>query len=241
LLCLLLNAYLLHAQQKYEKTVPATGVKKGIVRLEIPAGTLKMNATATQLLQAQVQYEHANWKPSLNLNKNNGNVEVKLIQENINDIDDNDRNEWVVNLSKNTPLALYLQMGAGESKIDLSNSKVQQLELEAGAVELDVKLSKSDLRKADIKAGVGELTLDLTGDWDHDLIVDVAGGIGEINLKLPKNTGVRLETAGLGSQNLGNLTKEGNYYRNAALGKSKHTLTIKATGGLGSITVMNEK
>ncbi|WP_266204651.1 toast rack family protein [Pontibacter kalidii] len=241
LLCLLFAAHGLFAQQKYEKSVSATGVSKGTVKLEIPAGTLKLNASGSELLRAQVEYERPSWKPSMQMHTNNGTASITLKQESLRNNEDSGQNDWVVNLSRTTPLALHLQFGAGKSDINLTNSKVQKLQIEAGAAELNVKLSKSDLRQADIKAGVGELTLDLTGDWSHDLTVDVAGGIGDINIKLPKNTGVRLETAGLGSQELDGLTKEGTYYRNAALGKSKHTLTIKATGGLGSITVMNEK
>lgn len=243
LLCLLISAHVLLAQQKYsyEKTIPASGVKKGNVRLEIPVGTLQLNATGSDMLNSKVQYTHSNWKPSMNLNNNNGTVDLKLSQDKVSGSQENVGNSWVVNLGKNIPLALFLQMGAGESKIDLSNSQVQRLEIEAGAASLHVNLGKSAIKIADIKAGVGELNLDLRGNWDHDAAVEVAGGIGDINIKLPKNTGVRLETAGLGSQNLDGLTKEGSYYRNAALGKAKHTLTIKATGGLGSITVMNEK
>ncbi|ARS34355.1 toast rack family protein [Pontibacter actiniarum] len=241
LLCLFLITHALVAQQKYEQSISASGVKKGSVRLEIPAGTLHLNASGSALLSTQVLYGRPSWRPGMTLKKQNGAADIRLSQENLEDGEENSENKWVVNLSKSTPLALYLQMGAGESTIDLSNSQVQQLEVEAGAAALDIKLSKSELRKADIKAGVGQLTLDLRGDWDHDLTLDVAGGIGEINLKLPKGTGVRLETNGLGSQHLDGLTREGNYYRNAALGKARHTITIKASGGLGSVVVMNEK
>lgn len=241
LLCLLLTTHMLFAQQKYEKTIPATGITKGSIRLEIPAGTLKLNASASELVTTHVEYEHPSWKPSMNLNKNNGTADVVLKQENITNTENSGDNDWVVNLSKSTPLALYLQMGAGESTIDLRNSQVQQMEVEAGAVALEVKLGKSAIREASIQAGVGELNLDLSGEWDHDVTLDIAGGIGDINIRLPKNTGVRMETSGLGSQDLAGLTKDGKYYRNAALGKAKHTITIKATGGLGSITVMNEK
>lgn len=153
---------------------------------------------------------------------------------------DNDENKWTVNLSKTIPIDLYLKIGAGETKLDLSNSQVTKLDVEGGAVSLDVNLKGSKARKVDINAGVGEVNLNLTGNWDQNAIIDIAGGIGEVNLKLPKNTGVKLKTAGLGGRNLGNLQKNGSYYTNAALGKSKSTLTITVSGGLGSINVTQE-
>ncbi|WP_179222967.1 toast rack family protein [Pontibacter ummariensis] len=239
LLYLLLTAHVLLAQQRhtFKQNIPATGINKGTVRIEVPAGVLQVKATGSNFLDTQVQYGQPSWKPSLHLNKNNGVADLRLTQKDITDGEDNNDNKWTLNLSKNIPTALYLEMGAGESSLDLSNSQVRQLDVQAGAVALDINLSKSQLRQADIKAGVGELNLDLRGDWDHDLTVDIAGGIGEINLKLPQHTGVRLKTSGLGSQDLAGLKDAGSYYKNDALGKARHTITLNVTGALGSINV----
>jgi hypothetical protein len=245
LLCLVLLAHMLLAQQKqtYSKTVPATGISKGSITLEVPAGVIELQATGNDFMKTEVQYNKADWKPRMDLNTNNGAATLSLAQKDMDNTENNEatENKWTVNISKNTPTALHLKIGAGETKLDLSNSQVQTLDVEAGAVALDVNLSKSGLRKADIKAGVGEVKLDLSGDWDHDLTVDVIGGIGDISITLPQSTGVKLKVSGLGSLDVAGLTKEGNYYRNAALGKSKHTLTINATGGLGSIKVQTKK
>lgn len=240
LLSICLTAHVLMAQQTYDKVIPATGISNGTVRLEIPVGTLNLNASGSDLISTKIQYSLVSWTPRMDLSKKNGTAALELSQKKVSGNQSDVENNWDVNLSKNTPLALFIQMGAGESKIDLGNSKVQKLEIQAGAVALDVKLAKSALREANIKAGVGELNLDLSGDWNHDLTLDIAGGMGEINLTLPKGTGVKLETSGFGSQDLSGLTKKGKFYINEAFGKTNHTLTIKAAGGLGSITVRNQ-
>jgi hypothetical protein len=41
--------------------------------------------------------------------------------------------------------------------------------------------------------GAGEVTVDLTGDWQNDLDVNIEGGVGEITLRLPRGVGVRVE------------------------------------------------
>jgi len=237
----LLPAHLLFAQQKYTKTVSGAGVKKGSIHLEIPAGELTLNSGGSNLAETEVRYGSADWKPSLSQSTSNGVMTLTFKQKDIKNGNNGDsENKWRVNLSKTIPTDLYLKMGAGETKLDLSNSQLRKLDIEAGAVSLDVNLKGSKAQEVDINAGVGEVNLDLTGNWDHDATIDIAGGIGEVNLKLPKNTGIRLKTAGLGGRDLGNLQKNGSYYTNAAYGRSKYTLTINVAGGLGSINVVQE-
>lgn len=153
----------------------------------------------------------------------------------------NAKNEWKVNLSRNTPLDLTIKIGAGESKLNLQNSNIQKLTLNAGAASTDIDLRGSKINDLDVNVGVGQLTLDLRGNWDHDVNVDVTGGIGDVKIRLPKSTGVRLKSSGLGSRNMASLQKEGNTYVNAALANSKHVINIKVAGGLGSVTVLQDE
>ncbi len=240
-LCFLLPMHLLLAQQKYTKTVSTGNIKKGTIHLEIPAGELRLRNGSSNLIDTEVLYAKADWKPSLHVNTSNGVTDLTFKQQDFKSSGDNNgENKWNINISKTTPLDLYLKMGAGDTKLDLSNSQLRKLTIEAGAVGLTVNLKGSSARNVSISAGVGEVNLDLTGNWDHDATIEIAGGIGEVNLKLPKNTGVKLKTSGLGDRSLGNLKKNGDYFTNAALGKSKNTLTITVSGGLGSINVKEE-
>lgn len=241
-LSLLLPVQLLLAQNsyKFKEAVPLNGAKEGNIRLEMPAGELNVASGSKGLLDATISYQKSDWKPSMRQSIKNGISDLTIKQQDLDNKENSGKNNWDININKNLPTNLYLEMGAGKSVLDLSSSQLQKLKVDAGAVSLDVKLSKSAVKEVDINAGVGEVTVDLTGTWDHSMSLDVDGGIGDIKLKLPKNTGVKLTATGLGSKTLTGLTKKNNYYANAALGKAKHTLTIQVTAGLGSISVVQE-
>ncbi|NDK56707.1 toast rack family protein [Pontibacter fetidus] len=222
----------------FKQAVKADNVKQAIVKLEMPAGELHLKTGTTQLIDAQVNYNQAGWKPVMNYSKSNGGANLTLKQEEISNKENNGENKWTINLNKTIPLQLAVSMGAGEANLDLSKSRLEKLEVEAGAVSCNINLAGSAVKTAKISAGVGELNVDMSGNWNHNATVDISGGIGDVKLKLPKGTGVRIKASGLGSRNLNGFRKNTDYHQNAALGKSKHTLTINVSGGMGSLTVV---
>ena len=237
LLLILPLALLAQDAKQFKQTVALDGAKTGNIRLELPAGELHLKTGSKALLDASITYDRADWKPSVNINKNDGAASLTINQKNTNNKESSGENKWNVSLNKNIPLNLHLTMGAGTSKLDLNNSNLKKLKIEAGAVSMDVNLGGSAVKEVDIAAGVGELNVDLTGNWDHDVDIEVTGGIGEVNISVPKNTGVLLNATGIGTKNLNGFKKNGSHHQNAAYGKSKHTLTIKVSGGMGNINV----
>lgn len=243
-IALLLPLQALLAQQDFEfrKTASAAGAKKGTVTLEIPAGELQVKADGASLVEAQVLYTMAGWLPVFTSNNSKTEPEVSIRQKEKADSNGkNAKNDWNINLSKTTPIDLYIKMGAGQSRLDLQNSHIKKLTMDAGAVGSDIDLRGSQVSDVTVNAGVGEVNLDLRGDWNHDVDVDVSGGIGDVRIRVPKGTGVRVKSSGMGSRNMDGLQKVGNAYVNEALGKSKHVIDITVTGGLGSISVQQDK
>lgn len=224
--------------KQYKHSIPLSGAKQGTIKLEIPAGELTLQTGSNQLLDANIRYHRAGWEPILNLNRNDKTARIALKQKEVGNKENSGENKWTVNLNKDLPLNLHLTLGAGTSTLNLSNSQIQKLNIGAGAVSCDVNLKGSAIKVVEIAAGVGELNVDMTGNWNYDVQVEIAGGIGEVNMKLPKNAGVRLNATGLGSKNLSSFKKNGSQYQNAAFGKSKHTLTINVSGGMGTINVV---
>ncbi len=239
---LLLFPLLASAQKsnEFKRTVPVEKTTKSEVNLKMLAGELQLNTGTTHLLDAQVNYTNQAFKPTFSLNRNNSTSVLTLQQPKKNINSDNDENNWKVNLHRSTPLSLSVELGAGEAQLDLSNSRIQKLEVEAGAVSCHINLSGSTARQVRISAGVGELNLDLTGNWKNDLEADLTGGIGEINIKVPRNTGVRIDPSGLGDLDLKGFKKVNGYYQNSAYGKSKHSITLNVSGGIGDLTVTQE-
>ncbi len=94
------------------------------------------------------------------------------------------RNEWDLRVNDDVPLDLNVQLGAGESDLDLDSLT---------------------LTAPDLSMGAGETTVDLTGDYERDLAANIEGGVGEATVRLPGEVGVRVDAEG----GLGEINPEG--------------------------------
>ena len=127
------------------------------------------------------------------------------------------RNEWGISLNDEVPTDLVVQMGAGESDLDLDSLSLTGLDLQMGA---------------------GKTTVDLTGDYDRDFDASIEGGVGEATVLLPSEVGVKAKAeGGLDKINAEGLTKVGDSYVNDAYGESDVTLNVDVKGGMGEINL----
>ena len=118
------------------------------------------------------------------------------------------------------PLDLNVNLGAGESDLDLRGLRLERVEIDMG---------------------VGEMTLDLQGFHERSFDVKVDGGVGSGTLRLPSEVGVRVRIdGGLGSVNAHGLTKTGGAYVNDAYGKSAVTIEVDINAGIGSLDLRCE-
>ena len=103
--------------------------------------------------------------------------------------------------------------------------------------------SKVNLRNTSVPAVIfnlftGEASLDLSGKWHNDLEANIKGGIGELEIKVPYDTGVRIAVSGLiGEVNIPFFERNGKIYTNGQYGKSKYTLYLNVEAGIGQIDV----
>jgi hypothetical protein len=94
----------------------------------------------------------------------------------------------VRHLNDEVPIDLRVQMGAGESDLDLDSLALTGLTLEMGA---------------------GRTTVDLTGDYKQDFDASIQGGVGQATVLLPSEVGVRARAqGGLGKINAEGLQRE---------------------------------
>src|SRR5437870_3907909 len=104
-----------------------------------------------------------------------------------------------------------------------------------------VDLRDVPLTRLDLHMGAGQMDVDLTGDRKTDLTADIEGGVGQANIRLPKNVGVIAHASGgIGSINVRGLKHDGDSYINDAYGKSPATIHLKVEGGIGEITLTQE-
>ena len=188
-------------------------------QLKMGAGELNLTGGADRLMEAQFSYNVANWKPkvSYDVSGETGELVVKQGSGGGVNLGGDARNEWDLRFNDEVPTDLVVQMGAGESDLDLDSLTLTGLDLQMGA---------------------GKTTVDLTGDYAQDVEASIQGGVGEATVMLPSEVGVRAKAeGGLGKINAKGLQKEGNSYVNDAYGDSAVTLDVDVQGGIGEINL----
>ena len=208
------------------------------VEIEMAAGELDIGAGDEKLFSGTFNYPIESWKPKFNYEKNGNVVTTSITQKlkwNIEDVDGN--NEWDLTFDPEVPLLLKLEIGAGESDIDLSGTNIKTLQINTGAGESSIDLSNTNVAEVDLKAGVGEVTLDLSGDWHTDNRTVVNGGIGQLTVYVPENTGVRARISGLLGEVNHDLRKEGSYYVNEKYGSSEYSIELIISAGIGEVSI----
>jgi hypothetical protein len=186
--------------------------------LKMGAGELNVSGGADALMEAEFAYNVADWKPDVSYDVKGDTGDLSIEQGSGQDVRlGGARNEWDVLFSDEVPTDLRVQMGAGESSLDLDSLTLTGLDLQMGA---------------------GKTTVDLTGDYTTDFDASIQGGVGEATVMLPSEVGVRARAeGGLGNINAKGLKKEGDSYVNEAYGSSDVTLEVDVQGGVGTINL----
>jgi hypothetical protein len=205
--------------QRQSQSVDVEEARSVRTDLEIGAGELNVTGGADRLMEADFAYNVADWKPEINydVSGDTGELRVQQGQGEGPTITGDARNEWDIRFNDEVPTTVSVQMGAGESDLDLDSLTLTGLDLEMGA---------------------GRTTIDLTGAYDRDLVASIQGGVGRATVRLPSEVGVRVEAqGGLGQINAEGLQKEGEAYVNDAYGDSEVTLDVDIQGGVGQINL----
>jgi N-terminal domain of toast_rack, DUF2154 len=201
------------------RSVPPGNAESVHARLVMGAGELKVGDGADELMEADFSYNVSDWKPRVNYEVNGGEGELSVKQGNSGNsrLGSGARNEWDVRLNDEVPTDLTVEMGAGQSDLDLDSLTLTGVDLQMGA---------------------GETTVDLTGDYARGFDASIQGGVGEATVLLPSEVGVRAKAeGGLGKIDAEGLNREGDSYVNDAYGDSDVTLNIDVQGGVGQINL----
>ena len=227
------------------RSMDLLGARSVRAEIEMKAGTLRIGGGAEALMEADFIYNVAEWKPvvSYEVEEGRGDLSVDMPDGEWSSFGDGVKYEWNLRLNDDVPIEMFVELGAGESHLDLSSLSLTRLKVMNGAGETHVDVGGNPtLEKLNIYTGAGEVELDLTGRWDHDLDASIKGGVGEITVRLPSNVGVRVDASkGIGSIKADGFIKEGGDYVNEAYGKTAVTLSIDITAGIGEIRLETEE
>ena len=204
----------------YTQTVDLKNAETLKAKLEMGAGQLTINGGATRTLDTDFTYSNSYDEPRVDYNAANGVGSVIITQDSRSVRVGHSQNDWNLHFSREIPLELKIDMGAGQGNLHLR----------------DVPLTRLDLN-----IGAGQVDVDLTGDRKTDLTADIEGGVGQANIRLPKNVGVIAHASGgIGSIEVHGLKHDGDSYTNEAYGKSPTTIRLKVEGGIGQIVLSEE-
>jgi hypothetical protein len=149
------------------------------VLINMNAGELTIAGGAETLMEATFRYNVADWQPTVDYSLN-GNQGVLTIEHQNDDIPVGGGlvNEWNIALNNTLPIALEIAAGAGETELDLRGLDLTDLQLEMGAGNSTVDLSSAlnhDIN-ATIQGGVGNVMVKLPTDMG--VRVSTSTGIG---------------------------------------------------------------
>lgn len=126
---------------------------------------------------------------------------------------------WSIGLNPKVAYDLDLNMGVGNSTVDLS---------------------KLTLTNGKINVGVGQVEVRLPSSGKFSMKID--GGVGSLKIRLPGRIGVHVNLdSGLGSFNAGSRLRSigDNVYETAGFSTASDQITLNINAGVGSISVID--
>lgn len=212
------GAHILH----HAESVDLQGAKGVSADLSIPAGEITVSGGADKLLEANFDYDDNEGKPNVDYTVSGDHGSLNVTQDSADQANwgGQRRDNWDLRFGSGVPIELKLNMGAGQTNLQLKDINLSRLEVHVGA---------------------GELHLDLTGPRTSDLDATIQGGVGSATIRLPKDVGVRVDAhGGIGAVNAPGLQRDGDAYVNAAYGKTPATINLSVAGGVGEVNLYSE-
>jgi hypothetical protein len=186
------------------------------VTIQMGAGELNLEGGSTDLLEGAFRYNVERWVPEVDYQVLGKKGRLAIRQRRRHGLHfGSSRNTWDLRLNNHVPMTMTIDLGAGQT---------------------DLNLQGFSLKRLDIDMGVGQLDLDLSGERKENLDVKIDGGIGHGSIYLPENIGVRADIeGGIGSISARGFHKEGHVYTNDAYGKTAVSIDLRIEAGIGSI------
>jgi hypothetical protein len=202
--------------QTENPSVDLAGATSVHAHLKMAAGELNISGGSPKLMDGSISYNVPEWKPDISYSVNDGDGSLMVMQpEQGHTTMGGAKYTWDLHFNNKVPLELAIEMGAGDSKLNLAELA---------------------LRNLDVQVGAGDSTIDLTGDWKQDVSVSIQGGVGEVHVELPRDIAVRVTVqGGLGSVDAPDFKRDGSDYVNDAIGKTKNTIEVHISGGIGEV------
>jgi hypothetical protein len=246
--------------------VPAPDAEEADVTLSMGAGELNVTGGAEGLVGGSIDYNVADWAPTVTTDGAEVTIKQPDIQDNLG-IPGGDSeivNDWNVTLGE-MPMNLTVNAGAYEGELALGGVPLRSLDINDGASQSEVSfdslnpetmdtfsyntgassvtmtgLANANFAELEFSFGAGDYDLDFSGDLQRDATVKLKGGLSSVRLEFPTGTNVRVEvTGGLNSvDTTGDWTQDGDTYTLAGEGP---TITVELDMGAGEVDLVADE
>jgi len=239
------------------------------VSIEFSAGRLAIRPIDEGLLyRLRLRYNKDYFEPVTDLSGNRLHLGVERIRKGFRGIfnwnSSGEGNEFDLELTREVPMDLHVNFGAGSAELDLGGLALTGLEFNTGASESRIKVSAPnreqilkaqfnvgaadfqleqlgnlDAEDIEINAGMGSFEISLDGSWQRDALISIDMGMGSLELHVPEDLGFQLRKNSVltSLDGVRNLVKEGNAYYSLNWDEADRNVTVDLDGALGSVTV----
>lgn len=202
-------------------SIPLDGAERLDARITMPVGEFTLTGGGTGAMDAVFTHSR-DWVPRTEYSVESSTGVLRVDQPAVSErIPFGQKaNQWDIRLASAIPVDLNVELGAGQSEIDLR----------------DV-----DVDKLDVLTGVGETTIDLSGARTHDVTARIEAGLGQLTVRVPRGIGVRLTSIsdGIGDFSAEGLHRDGSDYVNDAYATSTTKMEITLHRGIGEVRVVS--
>ena len=207
------------------RTIDADGADEIQLSMEFAAGELVIapkSMTAAAEIEVRYNPKRVDYEIDYNTRGHVGFLSIESSPRRKRSMDTDD-NLWQIYLSEDYLLSMDFEIGASEADIDLGGLRISEFTMDIGAAEGELQFSKPNPIRMEIfdinagaasldckqlgnanfedfnfSGGAGSFSLDFRGEYRGESRISISVGLGSIDIILPDDVPVRIETDGEG-------------------------------------------
>jgi hypothetical protein len=198
------------------------GAESGSAKITLGAGRLSLGGGAphAMFMESATFSKASEWQPDFSMSRNGSEIQVNMIEKGhrVKEwVAVDSPNRWDIRMNEQVPISLDVGIGAGDSRLNLGALNLSALSVDTGA---------------------GDTWIDLSGYHGRRFDAVIHSGIGDLTVRVPKNSTTRIEVgSGLGEIAGSGLIRENGSFITPGYNPAHESNTIRIKQGIGSITL----